>query len=198
MPIRRNIGQMPYRRRHEGLCAQERQDERHLWVRITALLALLPILPAAGPAHAAVLALALLLIAAAHAIRQVIGMPPAPLNAANCDRGIASFSEDECWHSFRCYKRDLPDLVHKIGLPAQFRIKGEHSGHVSGESATLYLIHRLHYPGVLNNDEEKWGRDFTTLDRIFLPRRHARGGGPRAGLPDRLDGLERMLYSQSH
>lgn len=167
MEGRRSIRDMPYGRRHAGLCAQERQDERRLWGQITTLVALLPILPAAGPAHAGVLALVLLLVGAAAAIRHFVWQPLPAINPANRDRGIASFTEDECWHSFRFRKSDLADLVDKLGLPAQFRIKGAHSGNVCGESATLYLIHRLHYPGVLNNDQEMWGRDFTTLDRIF-------------------------------
>lgn len=166
MAGRESIGAMPYRRRCDGFCAQERQDERHLWAKIGTFIALLAILPV-GPAQVAVLGLIAVLSATAHAMRHLVWAPHAPVNPANRNRGIASFSPEECWNFFRFRKADLPAIIDKLGLPKELRLKGEKSGHVNGESASLYLLYRLHYPQVLNGDQDRWGHEYSTLSRIF-------------------------------
>jgi hypothetical protein len=47
------------------------------------------------------------------------------------------------------------------------KLMGDHSGHVNGEYATLYMFYRLRYPGILSDSSVKWGRDYSTLSRVF-------------------------------
>jgi DDE superfamily endonuclease len=46
-------------------------------------------------------------------------------------------------------------------------IIGDHGGYVSGEYATLYMMYRLHYPSKLFVISLSWGRDYSSLSRIF-------------------------------
>jgi len=82
-------------------------------------------------------------------------------------RSSHSFIHTQPMHYFRFRPGDPRTIVNKLGLPVALKLKGAKSGWVSGESATLDLMYRLHYPSPLNDDQEMWGRDYTTLDRIF-------------------------------
>ena len=61
----------------------------------------------------------------------------------NNNRGINSFTEEDCWRLFRFRKADLPRLFAELGIPPFLRINGAKNGSVNGEYAALYLIHRL-------------------------------------------------------
>jgi hypothetical protein len=41
------------------------------------------------------------------------------------------------------------------------------SGFANGEYATLYLFHRLRYPGILADCQKEWGREYTQLSKLF-------------------------------
>lgn len=78
-----------------------------------------------------------------------------------------SFTDEECWRLFRFRKRHLSNLITLLNVPAVFEIKGDHNGFADGEYATLYLLHRLRYPGILADCIYLWGRDYTQLSKLF-------------------------------
>ena len=72
---RRSIGQMPYRRRHDGLCGMERREELQLWKLIISVLTVLgaaAMNPALQGIVAGGLLLAATLIARANAMRTAV------------------------------------------------------------------------------------------------------------------------------
>ena len=75
---RRSVGQMPYRRRQDGLCAMERREEVKLWTLIISLLTVL-VAAAANPALQGIVAGGLVLvgglIARANAMRTMVWNP---------------------------------------------------------------------------------------------------------------------------
>jgi len=198
---RRSIGQMPYLRRQDGLSAIERREERALW---TVILALAVAVAQAPPnVQVVVLPLLALLAARATALRVCAWAAPPPIDKTNDGRGIASFSEFDCWRLFRFRKEDLPALVAQLLFPAVLAIKGDKNGHVSGEYAGLYLMHRLRYPGVLADCQHEWGREYsqcsklfnTALDLMFLL--HAnKVRGNVAWYQDLFDGYNRAISSK--
>ena len=137
---RRSIGQMPYLRRQDGLSAIERGEERAIW---TVILAIAVAVAQAPPKVLVVVLPLLALLAARAALRVCAWAAPPPIDKTNDDRGIAFFSEFDCWRLFRFRKEDLPALVAQLLFPAVHAIKGDKNGHVSGEYAGLYLMHRL-------------------------------------------------------
>jgi len=58
-------------------------------------------------------------------------------------------------------------LIAALHIPAVFQIKGEKNGFANGEYATLYLFHRLRYPGILADCQREWGREYTQLSKLF-------------------------------
>ena len=94
-------------------------------------------------------------------------LPHEPQNAQHRERGIASFSDEECWNYFRFRKSDLPELFRLLQVPAVMKIIGNHGGYVTGEYATLYMMYRLHYPCKLISSSQSWGRDYSSLSRVF-------------------------------
>ena len=59
------------------------------------------------------------------------------------NRGIDTFTPEECWRIFRFKKEDLNELKDRLLIPLLFEIKGGRNGHCSGEYALLYLLYRL-------------------------------------------------------
>jgi len=163
---RASIGKMPYRARHAGLCAQERRDELQLWGLISAILLALGNLPP-GINLQPFVAAATALVAAALAVRTVVLPAYAAINTANRNRGILSFDPNDCWRLFRFRQDDLVTMFGLLNVPAVFGLSGANAGTVSAEYALLYLLFRLHTPGVLIDGEAVWGRDYTSLSRVF-------------------------------
>jgi hypothetical protein len=163
---RGSIGKMPYRARHAGLCAQERRDELKLWGLITAILVAIGNLPP-GVNIQPLVAAAAALVAVGLALRTVALPVYLPINKANCARGVMSFSPNDCWRLFRFRQADIVEMFTLLNLPAVFQLSGAHAGFVPAEYAMLYVLHRLHTPGVLIDDEDTWGRDYTALSRVF-------------------------------
>lgn len=116
---RRSIGQMPYLRRQDGLCSLERREEHKIWVSVVTILAAAAAMGGANPAAAAALgAIAGVLMLRALAMRALVWAPNPPINRANCNRGVASFSDGECWRFFRYRRADLPMLIRELNIPA--------------------------------------------------------------------------------
>ena len=63
----------------------------------------------------------------------------------NFNRGVASFSDHDCWRLFRFRRLDLERLMHLLALPINFEVKGGRNGSVLGEYAFLITLHSLRY-----------------------------------------------------
>jgi len=62
----------------------------------------------------------------------------------NFNRGINSFTDNECWKLFRFRKADLFLLFHLLGVPQLLPVKGGPKlGFMQGEYAFLYTLNRL-------------------------------------------------------
>ena len=85
----------------------------------------------------------------------------------NFNRGVATFSDHDCWRLFRFRRLDLERLMHLLALPINFEVKGGRNGSVLGEYAFLITLHRLSYPSTLENMEIIWGKDYTFLSKVF-------------------------------
>jgi hypothetical protein len=120
---RRSIGQMPYRRRHQGMCALERMAERGTWQTILNMLVVLfAVIQQHNFNRVAVqngLIAIVDMIQQVELARQFVWDPNDPIDGANCNRGIDSFSEEE---DFR--KEDLAILFQLLMIPLELELKG--------------------------------------------------------------------------
>jgi hypothetical protein len=169
---RRSIGQMPLKRRQQGLCGMERHALINFWRKIIELLTYL-VAAVANGAHAGGflivngLVVVQAMIAQARAAQRVVWAAHSPIDRANCDRRVNSFTEEECWRMFRFRKADLPRLINRLGIPYMFEVKGGRNGFCYGEYAMLYTMFRLSYPRRLIDNVMDWGRDYSELSKIF-------------------------------
>ena len=92
---RRNIGNMPYRRRHERI--REVLRELQCWRFITVILTIASNLNPLSPLEITVIRYRALAIID-------------PINPANNNRSFVSFSPEECWRELRFLYDDLPRL----------------------------------------------------------------------------------------
>ena len=90
-------------RRHNGFCAAERMEEEKLWKIILRILNL--VIDMVG-----IIAIQQLLpvitnsVMNAVSIRSMAWEPTDSINKDNCNRGVESFTPNECWHLFRFRK----------------------------------------------------------------------------------------------
>ena len=159
----RNIRQMPYQHRSEGFCPLERMREQRLWKLIVASLTAIVGLPAA--VQLAILPAIVALIAAVKGARRRAWNAVDPVNPANRNRGIGSFTEAECWRDLRFRKADLPELMGLLQFPAIIEL--DNRTVVNGEYAFVLMLYRLHYPSTLAMLQNPFGREYSQLSRIF-------------------------------
>jgi len=167
---RRSIGKMPYKRRQSGLSSLERRKEYNLWSEALLLLNFLVAiehLPGINDIFIGVIALVTTIIGEANAMRSTIWNNHININRDNSNRGVQSFSDEDCWRLFRFRKIDLPLLIANLSIPLVLKIIGDKNGYVNGDYAALYLFHRLRYPGILADCSIEWGRDYSQLSKIF-------------------------------
>ena len=93
-----------------------------------------------------------------------------PINPANKDRGIESFSDECCYRELRFTKAQLLTLTLELNLPVTMTL--DNRTEVFTEYAFCLLLYRLHYPCTLCGMQETFGRDYTTLSRINNHLRH--------------------------
>jgi hypothetical protein len=161
---RRDVRDMPYRRRHEGMSVLEKGAEWKLWATIATMLQLCVALPA-GLMQLAVYQFIVLMIGHAAAMRAAAWNPLEPINKDNSNRGIDSFTEEECYRDLRFRKADLPGLLDKLGFANVVVL--ENGITCSGEYAMCMMLYRLHYPCTLASMQQMFGREFTQISRIF-------------------------------
>jgi hypothetical protein len=107
---------MSQRRRHQGLSQIDlHQIEVSLRqvVSLTIQAAAIPVLAL----RTAVLLIALPLLQGINQMFTTIYQALDPINPANKNRVIASYTEEECWYLFRLKKDQLRDLFRRLNLP---------------------------------------------------------------------------------
>ena len=103
----RSIGEMAYKRRHNGFCAAERMEEEKIGKIILRILNLVIVMGIIAIQQ--LLPVITNLVMNAVSIRSMAWEPTYPINKDNCNRGVESFTPNECWYRFR--KEDLPRFV---------------------------------------------------------------------------------------
>ena len=161
---RRSVGGMPYRRRHSGITVLESLQEVKLWRTLVVLLNICILLPA-GMMKMAMVQLCVAIMNKAQSMRTLAWNALDPINHQHCNRGINSFTEEECYRHLRYRKADLYILLTKLGFPNVVVLPNGTS--CSGEYALCLMLYRLHYPSNLALLQGSFGRDYTQLSRIF-------------------------------
>lgn len=160
--MRRDIRDMPVRRRHLGMTVLQRMDEKKLYALILLGLSMAVNFPA-WRIHLVGLATALILIA--QYIRTVLWPPLLPVNPANKNRLINSFTDEECYRDLRWYKDDFHDLCQKLQIP--FQVTLDNGLTFPGEHAFILLLYKSHYPSTYFSLQDTFGREYTQLCRIL-------------------------------
>lgn len=161
---RRNVRNMPFRRRHDGLSVLERLAESKLWMTILTMLQICLMLPL-GFLKVAFCQMCIALVAQAAQVRQLAWNPLDPISKEHADRGIDSFTDEDSYRHLRFRKPELQSLLHHLGFPDMILLDNGTSS--SGEYAFCFMLYRLHYPSSLAALQSTFGRDYSQLSRIF-------------------------------
>lgn len=164
MNERRNVRDMPFRRRHEGITVLERLEELELWTTIVCLLQVAVVLPA-GIIKQAMLLVVQIMMETGFNMRSMLWGGLTPIDTAYSNRNIDSFSDEFLYRHMRFHKDDLHKLYEHIGIPHVLIL--DNGITCSGEYALLILLYRLHFPCTLASMEVIFGRDYSQISRIF-------------------------------
>lgn len=118
-----------------------------------------------GPAKEFFILVALLIFQAMLLFGSIERRNLVPVNRANKNRMIESFSDEECWHNLRFRKAELRQLFLLSNFPQLVRC--DNGVKCQGEYAFCLMLYRLAYPCRFFNLQEIFGREFTQLSRIF-------------------------------
>ena len=88
-----------------------------------------------------------------------------PVNPSNKNRLIDSFADEECWHDLRFRKEGLRELLRACNFPHTIVCDNKYT--CPGESAFCMMLYRIAYPRRLFDMQDKFGREYTQLSRIF-------------------------------
>lgn len=140
---RQNIGSMPYLRRFQGKSSMDVYQGKRAMRLLAALMALTAVVPN-GPKRFVLAAFVAVigLIAVRLHVTQLTDVEP--VDPENKDRGIASFSDGECWTQMRFRKGDISRLMDELTFPAV--VVCENGTRCSGEYALCLLLFRMAYP----------------------------------------------------
>lgn len=160
---RRPIREMSQRRRHQGLSQIEIHEievSLRLVFNLMIHIAAIPILALRAP----FIFIALNLLQGVNRMFTVAYQVLDPVNQANRDRLIASYSDEECWYLFRFRKAQLTDLFARLNLPQIIRC--ENKIVCPGEHALLVYMYHLTCPTILLRMQTEFGRETSQLSRI--------------------------------
>lgn len=142
----------------------ERHQIKELLAAAGALLvALIFAAPALRPV---LLALVGAILAAVQTLRTVVLHLCPPVDPANKNRLVASFTEEECWRDLRFRRPDLLRLNQLIGFPAVC-VVDSNGITFPGEHALCVMLYRLSYPSRLYQLQSIFGREYSQISRIF-------------------------------
>lgn len=162
--LRDRIGAVSYHRRHEGLSAGEMFVLQQVMTVINEMINLLNNIPAGNLRNMILLIIFVLLFIVLRSI-VVEHIAIRPVNPANRDRLIDSFTGEECWHNLRFRKEEVRQLMNLTNFPRDIRM--DNNGHCPGEAAFCIMLYRLAYPSRLVTLQDMFGRDYTQISRIF-------------------------------
>ena len=128
--------------------------------RLTIQAAAIPVLAL----RAAVLLIALPLLQGINQMFTAVYQALDPINPANKNRLIASYTEEECWYLFRLKKDQWTDLFGRLNLP---QIIQTPNGLICpGKHALLVYLYHLTCPTILLRMQNEFGRESSELSRI--------------------------------
>jgi hypothetical protein len=147
-----------------GLNSLEVFQEQQLVIVVTVLIPILAILPR-GIQFNLLLVTIVCLLACLQSMREALWNNLDPVNPANRNREINSWSETECYQEFRFRRADLRRLKDLLGFPDVIIL--DNRCICSGEYALCLMIYRLSYPSKLTRLQTLFGREYSQLSRII-------------------------------
>ena len=112
------------RSQEQGVCAAERMEELNVRDLIINIINTIANMELATVQLVNVIAMIENLVEKAIAIRTIVWHPTDPIDRTNSNRGVDTFTSNECWHFFRFRKQDLPRLLIALYLPNVEEVKG--------------------------------------------------------------------------
>lgn len=88
------------------------------------------------------------------------------VNPLNKDRGIDSFTEEECLSFFRFKKPEMFKLCRQLGIP--LLLVCENGISCPGEHALCFYLYMRTYPMILKRVQKEFGREQSQLSRIDI------------------------------
>jgi hypothetical protein len=158
------VGHMPYRRQHEAINALEVNPFRCLIVLETALVGLYHALLPGYMRNAIFISILLVLVRILY-LGKAEYRPPEPVDPASKNRGINSFTDEECRASLRSKKSDIFRLFNLSGFP--HRIRYDNRTTCTGEYSFCLMLFRLAYPTRLHDLQRIFCRGCSQLSCIF-------------------------------
>lgn len=162
--FREAIRNMPCHWRHNGLSAGEVYLLERLLSKVVDVIQLLDDIPN-GILRDYCLIIVLTVLHATLLFMTVERRAIMPIDRANKNRLIDSFSDEECWQNLRFRKEDVRRLYAITQFPPI--ICCDNGTVCNGEYAFCLMLHRLAYPSRLFSLQSIFGREFTQLSRIF-------------------------------
>ena len=159
----RRRGNLSVRRRHEGITAPQ-LVEADMWITLGANLLACSAAPFEDDLKIVFLAVGSIFIWVGVDILSWEPSPLDPINHANKDRGIDSFSDEYCYRELRFTKAQLRAILRELDLP--FTITLDNRTRVYTEYAFCLALYRIHYPCTLCGIQETFGRDYSTVSRV--------------------------------
>jgi len=98
-------------------------------------------------------------------MREVLWNNLDPINPANKNRGINSWTDSECYQELRFRRADLRRLMDLLGFPEIIILDNRCT--CSGEYAFCLMIYRLTYPSKLTRLQTLFGREYSQLSRFI-------------------------------
>ena len=105
------------------------------------------------------------LCVAAISVKECVVYALDPVNPANKNRLLDSFTDEECWKHLRFRKTHIRLLMKLMKIPIV--IVTSNGVTCPGEHAFALMLWRMHYPSTLSLLQNYFGRDYTQLSRIF-------------------------------
>ena len=159
----RRRGSLSVRRRHEGTTVPQ-LVEADMWITLGANLLACSAAPFEDDLKIVFLAVGSIFIWVGVDILSWEPSPLDPINHANKDRGIDSFSDEYCYRELRFTKAQLRAILRELDLP--FTITLDNRTRVYTEYAFCLALYRIHYPCTLCGVQETFGRDYSAVSRV--------------------------------
>ena len=163
--VARNVRDMPYRRRHQGLTALERYNLSELISNAIQVLTVSLFIPVGFAWHAFIF-IGVGMLAIARDTRLTAWNALDHVDETNRDRLIDSFTDNECWIHLRFRRVELHRLFALLNFPISGIVLVNRSV-VPSEAAFVLMLYKLHDPSTFAMLQKVFGREYSQLSRIF-------------------------------